>query len=214
MKHVLETIYGLPLAANKGQVLASHKDDEHQLRKNIGEWIGAATPHVRRLGVYHSLRAGLPGAHATGVRQARVIAFTGRLKLLKRVAGKHGLKAKRQVARAGVIPALLYGCEVRHPGRTAVKQARATTLRVAGLGAAGVPADLSALALPRGRTRLCSLLRLPCCGGIGSTGSAHTRRRATRMFSVRASWRGSCVKPESRCLKALAGNITPRPWGY
>jgi hypothetical protein len=31
-----------------------------------------------------------------------------------------------------------------------VKHARATTLRVAGLAAAGVPADLSALALPRG----------------------------------------------------------------
>jgi hypothetical protein len=45
--------FGLPLAVHKWQLLASHKDDEQQLRTHIGAWIGAATPHVRRLGVDH-----------------------------------------------------------------------------------------------------------------------------------------------------------------
>jgi hypothetical protein len=39
-RQILEGQYGLPLATSKGQLLASHKDDEQHLRKKSGTGLG------------------------------------------------------------------------------------------------------------------------------------------------------------------------------
>jgi len=143
IKDVLQEELGLPIAGAKSQVIASSVRVEKLWTAATGSNFGVMVTTARRLGVDHALRK----VKYRPVLVKRKKGYLKRKILVDKLRCKGG-KAQVKVYRAGLMPGLYFGAEVSTPDLTIINKTRKHCIAVHGLRQAGVPYQLSLLALP------------------------------------------------------------------
>ena len=143
IKDALQEELGLPIAEAKSQVIATSTRVEKAWTAATGNKFGHLVATAMRLGVDHALRKVI----LRPVQIKRKNRYLKRKVLVDKLRGK-GAKAHVKVFHAGLMSGLFFGAECSTPDMGIITKAIKHCIAVHGLRQAGVPHQLSLIALP------------------------------------------------------------------